>query len=112
MAKIRLLAGQLGLSPANCRKVATACIQSAAKFGLELWWKGYHVRGTIGQANDLRLVLLVNQEAGGTTGCFRTTNLGVLSMESGLRLAAEQLENRQRRFRLRLLSLPQGLPCH
>jgi len=29
-------------------------------------------------------------------------------MESGLRAATTQLENRQRRFGLRLLSLPQG----
>jgi hypothetical protein len=36
------------------------------------------------------------------------TNLGALAMESGLRPAAAQLENRQRRYGLRLLSLPQG----
>ena len=54
------------------------------------------------------LQLLVNQEARATTGCFRTTNLGALSMESGLRAATAQLENRQRRFGLRLLSLPRG----
>jgi len=41
-------------------------------------------------------------------GCFRTTNLGALSMESDLRVATTQLENRLRRFGLRLLSLPQG----
>jgi hypothetical protein len=35
-------------------------------------------------------------------------NLGALSMESGLRPVANQPENRQRRFGLRLLSLPQG----
>jgi len=52
--------------------------------------------------------LLVNQEARATTGCFLTTNLGALSMESGLRAATTQLENKQRRFGLRLLSLPQG----
>jgi len=75
-------------------------------FGSELWWKRDHVRGTIGQVDELQL--LVNQEARATTGCFRTTNLGVLSMESGLRSAAAQLESRQRRFGLRLLSLPQG----
>ena len=34
------------------------------------------------------------------TGCFRTTNLAALAMESGLRPAAAQLENRQRRFEL------------
>ena len=52
--------------------------------------------------------MLVNQEARATTGCFLTTNLGALSMESGLRAATAQLENRQRRFGLRLLSLPLG----
>jgi ribonuclease HI len=84
----------------------TACVQSAAMFGSELWWKGDLARGTIRQANELQQ--LVNQEARAVTGCFRTTNLGALSMESGLRAAAAQLENRQRRFGLRLLSLPQG----
>jgi hypothetical protein len=52
----------------------TACIQSAAMFGAELWWKGDRTRGTIGQANELQM--LVNQEGRATTGCFRTTNLG------------------------------------
>jgi len=37
-----------------------------------------------------------------------TTNLGALSMESGLRPAAVQLENRPRWFGLRLLDFPQG----
>jgi hypothetical protein len=52
-------------------------------------------------ASDLQL--LVNWETRSATGCFRT-NLGVLAMESRLRPAATQLENRQRRFGLRLLS--------
>jgi len=75
-------------------------------FGSELWWKGGQAQGTIGQANELQR--LVNQESQATTGCFRATNLGALSMESGLRAATAQLEDRQRRFGLRLLSLPQG----
>jgi len=75
-------------------------------FGAELWWKGEGARGTVGRADDLQL--LVNQQARATTGAFRTTNLGALSMESGLRPATNQLENRQRRFALRLLSLPRG----
>jgi hypothetical protein len=58
------------------------------------------------RANEIQL--LVNQEARAVTGCFRTTNLGTLAMESGLRPAAAQLENRLRRYVLRLLSLPQG----
>jgi len=58
----------------------------------------------MGKAGELQL--LVNQEAWATTGCFQTTNLGSLSMESGLRAAAAQLENRQKRFGLQLLGLP------
>jgi len=105
-ARLHRLTRQMGLSPANCRKVMMACIQSVAMFGSELWWKGEYVTGTKGQVEDLQL--LVNQEARATTGCFQTTSLGALSMESGLRAAATQLENRQWRFGLRLLSLPQG----
>jgi len=51
---------------------------------------------------------LVNHEARAVTGCFRTTNLGALAMESGVRPATAQLNNRQRRFATRLLSLPVG----
>ena len=54
------------------------------------------------------LQVMVNREAQATTGCFRTTNKGALAMESGLRPASNQSENRQRRFGLQLLSLPQG----
>jgi len=51
---------------------------------------------------------MVNQEARLTTGAFRTTNHGALSLESGIRPAAAQLDNRLRRFALRLASLPKG----
>jgi len=63
----------------------TACVQSTAMFGSELWWKGDHVPGTIGWADELQL--LVYQEARARTGCIRTTNSGTLAMESGLRAA-------------------------
>jgi ribonuclease HI len=39
---------------------------------------------------------------------FGSTNLGALVSEAGLRPAAAQLDNRLRRYGLRLLSLPQG----
>jgi len=106
ITRLRRLTGQMGLSPANCRKVMTAYVQSATMFGAGLRWKGDHVTGTQGRAEEIQL--LINQETRATTGCFRTTNLGALSMESGLRAETTQLETRQRRFGLRLLSLPQG----
>jgi len=43
--------GQMGLSPANCRKVMTACVQFVTMFGAELWRKGDQVWGTMGQAD-------------------------------------------------------------
>jgi len=106
MTRLRRLTEQMGLSLANSRKVMTACVQSITMFGAELWWKGDYTMETQGRAEEIQR--LANQEARATTGCFRTTNLGALSMESGIRVAAAQLENRQRRFGLRLLSLPQG----
>jgi len=93
MTRLRRLTGKMGLSPTNCRRIMTACVQSVAMFGAELWWKGGNVRGTTGRAEELQW--LVNQQARATTGAFRTTNLGALSMESGLRPASNQLENRQ-----------------
>jgi len=106
MTRLQRLTGRMGLSPANCRRVMTACVQSVAMFRAKLWWKGGNACSTTGWAEELQL--LVNQQAWAVTGAFRRTNQGALSMESGLRPAANQLENRQWRFGLYLLSLPQG----
>jgi len=106
MNRLKRLTGQMGLSPINYRRVMSACVQSVTMFGAELWRKGGNIRGMTGRAEELQH--LTNREARATTGAFRTTNLGALLMESGLRPATNQLENRQWRFGLRLLSLPQG----
>jgi len=58
----------------------------------------------VGRQKDVQK--LVNQEARLTTGAFRTTNQGALSLESGFRPAVAQLENRVRRFALP----PKGRP--
>jgi hypothetical protein len=62
--------------------------------GVELRWNGEKNRGTKGGASEIQL--LVNQEARAVTGYFQTINLGALAMDSGLRLVAAQLENRER----------------
>jgi hypothetical protein len=105
LGRLCRLTGRMGLSPVNCWKVMTAYIQSVAMFGSELWWKGDRVVGTIGRTEEVQKE--GNKQARAVTGCFRTSNRGALVMESGLSAATAQLENRQRRFRLRLLSLPQ-----
>ena len=75
--RLRRLAGQVGLSPKSCRRVQAACVQAAALFGSELWWKGDGAQGTIGRQEDVQR--LVNQEARLTLRAFRTTNQGALS---------------------------------
>jgi len=105
VAQTRLmrLSGQIGLSPEDCCRVQAACVQAASLFGAELWWKGEE-KGTLGNRDDIQKS--VNQEARANTGAFRTTNTGALSAESGLLPAAAQLNNRKRRFAVRLISLP------
>jgi len=104
MGRLRRLTGQMGISLVNYRKIVTACIQSVAMFGPELWWEGDWVVGNMGRADELQLQ--INQQARAVTGCFRTTDLGAVVMESGLRIAAAQLDNRVRRFGQGLLRLP------
>ena len=51
---------------------------------------------------------LENQLGRAVAGIFRTSNLGVVMAESGLRPAESLLNNRSRRHVLRLMSLPKG----
>jgi hypothetical protein len=68
----------------------TACVQSVAMYGTELWWKGTGNRGTGDGAEKLQK--LVNQEARAVTGCLWRTNSGALVAEAGLRPATAQLD--------------------
>jgi hypothetical protein len=106
MGGLRRLTGQMGLSPVNCRKVKTACIQSVATFGSELCWMGNGVEGTVRRAAGLQV--LANRQARAVTGCFETINRGAPAMESGFWAAAAQLDNRHRRYGVQLLSQADG----
>jgi len=106
LARLKRLAGQMELMSDNYHKVMTAYVQLVVMYGTELCWKGEGKPGMSGGAGELQK--LVNQEARAVTGCFRTTNLGALTMESRLRPATAQLDNRQRQFTAQLLSLPAG----
>jgi len=65
-------------------------------------YTGQNCGGTTGRAE---LQKLQNRPI---TGNFRTTNLGVVMAESGLRPAVSLLNDRIRRHVLRLMSLPKG----
>jgi len=82
--RLRRHAGQVGLSPENCRRVQSTCVQAAALFGSELWWK--EKTPTAWSAGERM------------SKSWSTRRQGALSLESGTKPAAAQLDNRQRRF--------------
>ena len=104
--RLRRLAGKMDLVPDSVRRTQVACVQAVALHGSELWWRGEEVYSSVGKAADLQK--LVNQQARAVTGCFHSTNQGEPMLQSGLRCATSLLNNRSRRFALRLASLPQG----
>jgi hypothetical protein len=102
-ARVRSLTGKLGLTPANARRIQIAAVQAVALYGTELWWDGQQER-----KEDIQK--LVNRQARAITGALPSTALGPLVKESGLRSAESLLNNRTRRFGLRLLNTPNRGP--
>jgi hypothetical protein len=104
-ARIRSLRGKFGLSPENVRKTQVAAVQAVALYGAELWWD--ETRNT-GRTADIQK--LVNRQFRSITGMLRTTPIGPLVKEAGLRPADSLLANRQRRYATRAFELPEGNP--
>jgi len=101
--RVRRLAGQIGLCPNACRRTL---VQASALYGAELWSDDQEGAGVKNQRDELQR--LENQLGMAVTGSFRTTNLGVVMAESGLRPAECLLSNRSQHHVLRLMSLPKG----
>jgi hypothetical protein len=93
------------LSPENVRKIQVAAVQAVSLYGAELWWDETknHSRTTDRQK-------LVNRQSRSITGMLRTTPIGPLVNEAGLRSADSLLANRQRRYATRAFELPHGNP--
>ena len=81
-----------------------ACVHASALYGAEVWWDGRNGSGVKNRCGELQK--LENQLGWAITRNFRTTNLGVVMAESGLRPAEILLNNRSRRHVLMLMSLP------
>jgi hypothetical protein len=82
-----------------------AVIQAVVLYGAELWWGGI---GNTGRTADIQK--LVNRQSRSITGMLRTTPIGPLVKEAGLRPADSLLANRQRRYATWAFELPQGKP--
>ena len=99
-ARLRSIVSAKGLSPGLVRKVQIAAVQSIATYGAELWWKNQ-------KTWEQEFQKLINRQARTITGMFRTSPIGVTVKEAGLLPTGSILNNRQRCYALRLLSLPE-----
>jgi hypothetical protein len=80
-----------------------AAVQAVALYGAELWWDE-----TKNHSRTTDLQKLVNQQSRSITGLLRTTPIGLLVKEAGLRSADSVLATRQRRYATRPIELPHG----
>jgi len=79
------------LSPDNCRCVQTACVQTAAFYGAERWWKEGEGPRATGRREELWG--LANEQSRAATGRLRSTNQGTLLLEASGALTQQQSES-------------------
>jgi hypothetical protein len=78
--RVRSLRGRFGLSTDNVSKIQIAAVQGLALYGAELWW-----HETMNHSRTTDLQKLVNTKSRSITGMLRTTPIGRLVKEAGLR---------------------------
>ena len=101
--QIKGLTRTYGLAPGLVRQIQIAAVQSIALYGAELWWKGQ-------KNHEHKVQLLINRQARAITGMYSSTPVQPLLTEAGLVPAQVLLNNRQRMYTYRLLSLPEDHP--
>ena len=98
-ARLRGIVSKKGLASGLVRKIQIAAVQSVSLYGAELWWRDQKTWAQEYQN-------LICRQGRTITGMFKSAPIGVVVKEAGLRSAASLLDNRQRRYALRVLSLP------
>ena len=87
------------LASKSVRQIQLAVVQSIALYGIKLWWKG--------QKNHENTVQqLLNWQVQSITGMYPSTPVYPLLCKAGLAPTSFVLNNRQRSYGYRLLSLP------
>ena len=100
--RIRRLTGRVDRVAENVGRAQAACVQAVAMYGSELRWKGGKENSTIGRAENLQIISSSHHRL------LQKHGPGQLMLLSGLRPAHSLLNNRGRRFALRMASLPEG----
>lgn len=100
---IKGLAKTNGLTPGLVRRIQLVVVQSMTLYGAELWSKGQKNHKETFQQ-------LFNRQARSITGMYPSTPIHLFLCEAGLTPASIVLDNRQRIYAYRLLSLPDEHP--
>src|SRR5215208_8018491 len=89
-----------GLSPSAVRQLYKACVIPICDFGSEIWWKGQ-------KHFETRLQMIQHMALRRILGAFRTTPVKALHNEAGIPPVNVHLTGVQRRYAIRLLTLPE-----
>jgi hypothetical protein len=94
---------ETGLSPAAMRLIYQACVIPRSDFGAEIWWnRQRHLERLLQQQQHEALPRILN--------AFRSTPTLALHNEAALPPVSVRLTHKQRKYCLRLLSLPESHP--
>jgi hypothetical protein len=98
-----LVRHETGLSPSTTRSLYRACVLSRSDFGAEIWWTG---QKTLAH----KLQLQQNAALRRILNAFRSTPIVALHNEAALPPAHIRIQDRQRKYALRILCLPPSHP--
>jgi hypothetical protein len=102
LALCHLARYETGLSPAATRQLHQACVTSRSDFGTEIWWNWQtNLEQTLQLQQKRALWWILN--------AFTSTPIVALHNEAAIQLVSIHLDQKQRKYGLRLLSLP---PTH
>jgi hypothetical protein len=102
LALCRLARYETGLSPAVTRQLHQACVTSRSDFGAEIWWNRQ-------KTLEWTLQLQQNRALHRILNAFTSTPIIALHNEAAIQPVSIRLNQKQRKYALRLLSL---LPTH
>jgi hypothetical protein len=98
-----LVKHETGLSPSATRSLYCTCVQSRSDFGAEIWWTGQKTfTNCLQTQQNAALHRILN--------AFRSTPIIALHNEATLPPVSVRLQSKQRKYVLRLLTLPPSHP--
>lgn len=106
-ARFNRVCRKTGLPPGSTANLQRAVVQSIATYGIEL--DGIRKKAPQDKQRVQEFQRVINAQARATTGNFKSTPVGILMAESGMRPAAAIKKGREARLRAKIFGRPQHL---